>query len=419
MWFLKNIFTIPLFWGSLLLGQSFFNGYGVGMTGGGEHATSQSVGSAGLLPTFKKGISLDNPSTWQLLRFTTLNSSFNGKKIILEPGIKNQSNGLTQLQFIVPIAKKYAWGISISALSEQGIFIRSDSSSFLFFEGDSINIQKEIRSGGGISNLSTAFSFPISEKVQFAVKFDFLFGSSRDEYVLKVNNDNFRTYQHKIYRGILFHGFINSNILQREHYSVHVYGGAGITLVPASAKIIKMNPFGDTNQNFYYDVNDYPDSLIEKTFNIKNIYKPKYISAGLNLDLHNGFNIVGEIQLWNDKSINGTTISIFPDFIENKRHYTLGITKFINRRPREWYERLYYRGGYYTTINTLKVSKKSINERGFSLGFGLNFGATDNQIDISYKKGDRFMVNGQKENFEEVSIGISLGDIWFLKRRSR
>lgn len=418
MCFLRLFLIVEMLSGSFLLGQSIFNAYGLGLTRGGEHVSSQGIGGIGLVPVFRKGVSLDNPSTWHRLRFTTLNSAIIGRKINVEPGISNGSNALNQLQFIVPIARKFAWGISLAPLTEQRTFMQTDSS-LLVFEGDSIFTQKEARSGGGIAAFSTAISLPFSDKVQLGLKFDILFGSSRDNYVLKVNESEFRTYQHKIYKGMLIHGFINSEILKRDRFSVQVYGGIGGTFIPVSADIIKIQPFGDTNRNFYYDESDYPDSLMEETSVLRYVYMPKYFSAGVNVDFQNGFNIIGEIQQWQDDALNGSTISIFPDFVEKKQHFTLGFAKFINQRPREWYERLYYRGGMYYTSHTLRVSKKSINERGFSLGIGLNFGATGNQIDLAYKTGDRSIVGGQNESFEEISIGISLGDLWFLKRRAR
>ncbi len=418
MWFLRLFLIVEMLSGSFLLGQSIFNAYGLGLTRGGEHVASQGIGGIGLVPVFQKGISLDNPSTWQRLGFTTLNSVIISRKISAEPGISNQSNALNQLQFIVPIARKFAWGISLAPVTEQRAFMQTDST-ILLFEGDSIYTQKEARSGGGISAFSTAISLPFSDKVQLGIKFDFLFGSSRDEYVLKVNESEFRTYQRKIYKGMLIHGFINNEMMKRDRFSIHVYGGIGGTFIPVSADIIKIQPFGDTNRNFYYDDGDYPDSLMEETSVLRYVYMPKYFSAGVNVDLQNGFNIIGEIQLWQDGALNGSTISLFPDFVDNKQHFTLGFAKFTNRRPREWYERIYYRGGIYHTSHTLRVSEKSINERGFSFGFGLNFGATGNQLDIAYKTGARSIVCGQNESFEEISIGISLGDIWFLKRRAR
>ena len=59
-------------------------------------------------------------------------------------------------------------------------------------------------------------------------------------------------------------------------------------------------------------------------------------------------------------------------------------------------------------------------EYGLSLGVGFNFGLTKNQIDISYLIGKREKILGVSEEIiQQISIGISLGDLWFEKRRSR
>ena len=52
-----------------------------------------------------------------------------------------------------------------------------------------------------------------------------------------------------------------------------------------------------------------------------------------------------------------------------------------------------------------------------SFGFGFKFGLIGNQIDLSYRFGNREGLN-LKETIQNLNISISLGDIWFLKRRN-
>jgi len=49
----------------------------------------------------------------------------------------------------------------------------------------------------------------------------------------------------------------------------------------------------------------------------------------------------------------------------------------------------------------------------------LPFRTTGNQIDFSFRNGSRTFDETQKEIFREVTVGVSLGDIWFLRRRGK
>ena len=61
---------------------------------------------------------------------------------------------------------------------------------------------------------------------------------------------------------------------------------------------------------------------------------------------------------------------------------------------------------------------ENINEVGLGLGIGFNFGITGNQIDLGYKlsKRDGLYLVGN-ETLHSFNLGISIGDLWFVKRR--
>jgi hypothetical protein len=53
------------------------------------------------------------------------------------------------------------------------------------------------------------------------------------------------------------------------------------------------------------------------------------------------------------------------------------------------------------------------------MGFGFKFSVTENQLDISYRTGIRAIEGGHKEIIKDFTIGLSLGDLWFLRRRAK
>jgi hypothetical protein len=70
--------------------------------------------------------------------------------------------------------------------------------------------------------------------------------------------------------------------------------------------------------------------------------------------------------------------------------------------------------------HTLAQTKTIIREIGGSLGLGFKFRVAGNQIDLNYYLGKRkFPDTFNTEFVQQLQIGISLADLWFVKRRQK
>ena len=66
-------------------------------------------------------------------------------------------------------------------------------------------------------------------------------------------------------------------------------------------------------------------------------------------------------------------------------------------------------------------SKDNVTEFGYSIGFGYKFKAVGNQIDFAYNSSLKSYEASDfgVERMRGLQIGISIADIWFIKRRQR
>ena len=66
-------------------------------------------------------------------------------------------------------------------------------------------------------------------------------------------------------------------------------------------------------------------------------------------------------------------------------------------------------------------SKNNVTEFGYSIGFGYKFKAVGNQIDFAYSSSLKSFKASDidEERLRGFQIGISIADIWFIKRRQR
>ena len=85
---LRSIIIKSLCLLSLSLAQGPFNGYGIGALQNWTSPSEAGASSLGLVPSYRSGISLSNPTTWPNLRFTFLSISYNGFQSSLKSSSK-------------------------------------------------------------------------------------------------------------------------------------------------------------------------------------------------------------------------------------------------------------------------------------------------------------------------------------------
>ncbi|MDP6143793.1 MAG: hypothetical protein QGF49_06515, partial [Candidatus Marinimicrobia bacterium] len=146
---------------------------------------------------------------------------------------------------------------------------------------------------------------------------------------------------------------------------------------------------------------------------------PFEIQVGLDVNIRPRLHILSEGSHWYDRGDNGHTVSVLNDKIVSLDQISLGLALFSRRLPRQILNQFHCRGGFFAKQYTLYHMGKRIDAKGFSFGFGVKFGVTDNQIDFGFSISQRDGLDVNDELIQQFSVGISLGDIWFIKRRER
>lgn len=417
--FINKITKVALFVFSIVYSQSIFNAYGLGFTRTSFHSSSNGAGSIGLVPTFHPGVSMDNPATWPSLNFTYISGSYaNQSHEIINTNIKNEASRFSKIQFAIPFRDRYAIGLTVKPLNNHNSYFNTDTTT-INFKGKIINTSKEFRSGGGIMQASLGLALPLNSRMGLGISINHLFGSSRDDQSLIINNIYYRIFNIRTYSGSTFDFDFAGKLYNDSNLTILTFARIGLTNKPVSGKLYKFDFYEDSNNNYSFDSDDYPNEVMVDTISISNIYAPSSFSFGMSATFKKDLNIFSEFQMWNDQAINSNYTSIFNDQISSKIHIGSGIVRFGNSMAREWQDRITFRTGFYRDTYTLRISGNSIIENSLSVGFGFKFATTGNQIDFSYRNGNRSIIDGQKELFNEITIGVSLGDMWFLRRRAK
>ena len=81
------------------------------------------------------------------------------------------------------------------------------------------------------------------------------------------------------------------------------------------------------------------------------------------------------------------------------------------------YKNVLLRTIFYELIYSIK-NLENVSEVGVGLGLGIAFGVVGNQIDFGFgvsKREGVYLID--EEIIQNFSVGITIGDLWFVKRR--
>jgi hypothetical protein len=128
----------------------------------------------------------------------------------------------------------------------------------------------------------------------------------------------------------------------------------------------------------------------------------------------------GEVTLINNSVLSNRFNDIDDAAFENSTRYSLGGYFIPNYNSYSGYfKRIVYRAGLRYENTGLVLQNKSITDAAMNVGFGLPLSGTFSNININFEYGKRGTTyyNLVEENYFNISVGLSLSDKWFIKRK--
>jgi len=437
MFLLKYVFRL-IFFISLCLSQGPFNSYGIGDLQDWNSASAGGSSSLGLVSSYRQNISLSNPTTWPNLKYTFLSLSYSGFESALKNNSKNGYSNLQSAQLIIPIKNKYAIGIELHPYSYQKIdMIDSLGNDLIAFE-DTLDLQKQFVQAGGVMAFDISASTSIFSRTNLALTFQLLFGSSRQSKNLLVDEIPYAISSRLNYSGV-------NTILFLKHYAFgyDFFLRSQFAFKPLEAVQTKLYPYFDTNKNGYHDFSydylnpgyDFPnpnDVPGPEQSRISNIHEPLSFSFGVSNTIYQRFQVSFEYQKIKENASYSNQIpnGFNKRIIENDK-ISFGAIWYPNKQSFKFLDNLTFRSGLFfnnfatdelSDDSTIRIkSKNSVTEFGYSIGFGYKFKAVGNQIDFAYSSSLKSFEASDfsEERLRGFQIGISIADIWFIKRRQR
>ena len=209
---------------------------------------------------------------------------------------------------------------------------------------------------------------------------------------------------------------------------ITLYSSFKKTLKPVENAQLDKHLFDDANSNGFHDWSSpyfdfpFPDSVTSYSeYRISDVHNPAGLQFGISKLLNQKWSVAfgWTSEIDNSKELKNIDFPL-NNWIYKTSSINTSFSRFANPLSLNFFDKVSIRSGFKYSSYTLGDSEKVIHEYGCSIGSGYKFKTVGNQIDFTYYLGSRdYPMAYGKENIRRFNIGISIADIWFIKRRQR
>ncbi len=400
---------------SCAMSQNTMSGYGFGSSVDNSEASSVGVSNE-LMPSFKTSVSMSNPSTWHNLLFSYLNTSVDVQNANFQSN-SSTNFSLSSAKLIIPWKQKMAFGVSFKPFLSREVAINDTTMTAFTFNEEDVLFTRMNSSSGGPSQGQLSFGYKLNEVDSIGANLNIIFGSSRYTRNLIVDDEDHLLQSRDYFSGSMIDLFYSTSRMKAKDNQIFLSAALSFPLKGIDIENDSYQAFIDLNDNSYHDTNDFPNvgqALLPLNQQFNNEIKVTSFTLGADYEFNPRKHIQAEILMWKDNGEHNLNSSIYEGFIESKNKFSISYVKFAQPFSRDRYN---FKGSLFFQNYGVK-NLENINEVGLGLGVGFNFGITGNQIDFGYKlaKRDGLFLVGD-ETLHSFNVGISIGDLWFVKRR--
>jgi len=386
------------------LGEKNFNG-------------TQATRHMGGLDVFTDSIhaNLNNPASYGFLKVTTYSVGINYKNTNLASSSESQYTDNASLDYLaisIP-AGKFGFGFGIIPYTSVGYQIETSS---LNMEGN--NMLNRYEGEGGINQTYFSVGIPLFSFLSIGASAQYNFGNlfyRTGQYAEGVENGTFLTNQSNV-SGFSYQFSIQSNIPIKKKYLLQ----GMFSYQPVSA-------LNSENDRVFYTQSISNESIVDfeeidlnsqglKETTLEASATTKFgFGFGQNKKWFLGFqrNLIKSANFINDffnrsnvAYKNGKQWSVGGFYIPNYASFT------------SFWSRVVYRFGFRSEQMSIIINNNPLNETGISFGLGLPLGSLSN-ANIGFEITRRGEKNPSliQETFFTMRLGLSLNDVWFIKRK--
>ena len=324
------------------------------------------------------------------------------------------SSSFSHLLLGFPLSKKIGASAGLLPFSNIGYILEDDS---LYDDIGLVNY--EYNGNGGLNVLYIGVAYNLTENLSIGANANYLFGGlNRNKKVIFTDGETYNTRKtSSIFANGFFYQFglmYNKELNEKMHLTL---GFTANNNAEISAKRSVLTETYEILSSIYEvakdTIEDYSISGCEDC----NMILPQNLAVGVSFNMGNKWLLMADfsIQDWSEYRMFGET-----DSLSNSMKFSGGLQYTAdNMSVNKYWKLIKFRFGGKFRNSYLQLYNTQLNEESVSFGLGLPLRKTKSEINLSVEIGERGTINNNliKEQFLRFQIGLSLSDIWFVKRK--
>ncbi len=393
--------------------NSPYTRYGLGELREPGFGRSQAMGGIGFGVRDHASINPANPASYSAIDSMTflfdlgisgLASHFNDAS-----GSRNTHNGnLDYLAMQMPLSKFMGASIGVIPYSFTGYDYSLSGIAPINGLSDTINYAQQYNGTGGISQIYGGLSFRLFNHISLGANAIYLFGSNtytKGLSIVDISNTSLTTHTTSQYIKIDVNSFnvrLGAQVFGK--VSKKGYVTVGAMFEP------KMDLHG-TYDKLILGLDSTKDALTSHVFET-----PMQFGIGTSYTYDNRLTLGADFlyQKWGDAKYFGQTGAL-----KNRTKISVGGEYIDNPYGKTYFQRMSFRFGAYYSDSYINVNGYTPSQMAVTCGFGFPLRSAKSIINTSFEYGvkGKSTATSIKENYFRFTLGLSLNEIWFFKRK--
>ncbi len=415
MKFKKIILTITILFATQVTifsqGNSSYTRIGLGDLNYSFSARKFAMGGLGVAVSDKNSLSEINPAAWNALNQTRVDFGFGYNGLFLSNNQNSAYSGNAEFNgftLAFPISKDNGIGFALGMLPFTNVRYKVQQS-YTLQQSTPQNYNITYEGNGGLSKLFFGSSYTLPFGVSIGATLDYYLGTINYTSTADFNNSS----------------NISSSYLRT--YRPNGLGSTFGLISPDLSSIFNSKSLTDLRLGFSanYVSNLNTDTILTSKSNVGidtlgsgtvEINVPMRINAGISFTMNDSYLVTLDFasQAWHDYSFNNIKSSELRNSVKVSAGFEYQHKRVLGET---FWEQFSLRAGLSYEQTPYIVNNKGIDEMSVSAGFSIPLGL-ENGLDV----GLQYAIRGTKEaNLMQehrlrLDVGISLGEIWFLRR---
>ncbi|MEX0274573.1 MAG: hypothetical protein AB3N16_09350, partial [Flavobacteriaceae bacterium] len=397
--------------------------FGIGELSSGASVENQMMGSIGVLAD-SIHLSFQNPAAYsQLLdmgdngKMVTYTAGISHKQLRLNSFTEQESTSLTNIDYLAlgfGLAKGWGIGFGVKPYSSVGHSIVSEK-----LNAAQDTVTNQYSGDGGLNKVFISSGGELLKGLSVGVSVGLNFGELKYTRIQSVQDVQFGTIDLRTSKvnGLDFTYALSYNPELKEKHrlftSLRVNTQANLT----SRNTQRVGSFSlvDGNEIEVIDV-DLEVQGLHRTF----LKIPTTTTFGVGYGKDQKWFLGAEMSLQGLSDFENEFLGVENLEYTNASTYAFGGYYLPNYSAfNGYFKRIVYRAGVRYDKTGMMLNGKDVNNFGITFGFGLPLGLNTSNLNVGFELGRRgtTAANLIEEDYFKVSIGLSMNDRWFVKRR--